>query len=123
MNHSSTAHRISVYATGRWVGFHCWPNAPEYVGFLRDRHRHEFHWKVSWAVEHEDRQVEFCSEKDRVDTAIASMKDNPITATWSCESWATYLLNEFKATEVSVSEDGESGAVVKRLTDQNLEDI
>lgn len=49
----------TVIATLRVAGFHCWPEAPDAVKHLRDRHRHEFLFRAEVVVEHEERQVEF----------------------------------------------------------------
>lgn len=41
------------------VGFHHWPDAPHEVAYLRDRHRHVFHFEVEVPVFHNDRDTEF----------------------------------------------------------------
>jgi hypothetical protein len=103
---------IEVYASGSWIGFHCWPAAPEKVSYLADRHRHKFCWKVWWSVSHGDREIEFCSMQEEIARFIDATAALPEMATWSCEHWAVVLLNKFHACRVEVSEDGENGAVV-----------
>jgi hypothetical protein len=104
---------IEVYASGSWVGFHRWKDAPEAVAFLRDKHRHVFHWKLWWPVSDEHRQVEFCSAKEKVSAWIRQQVQGDVEL-WSCERWALYLLEQFQACRAEVSEDGENGAVVTR---------
>lgn len=48
-----------VIVTLRVPGFHCWPEAPAEVAFLRDEHRHIFRIQVEVVVTHGDRDVEF----------------------------------------------------------------
>ena len=104
---------MMVFARTSFEGFHCWPDAPDEVSFLRARHRHIFHVEVKVQVIHGDRDVEFILLKREVDLFIEkTLKGN--TANWSCERWALEILEEFGAEEVTVSEDGENGAIVTR---------
>ena len=102
-----------VWTQLQFEGFHCWPNAPEEVSFLRDRHRHLFHVKVSWLVSHADRDLEFFIQQKKVRKLIDEKLKDPSTANYSCEHWAEYLYTACGASEVTVSEDGENGATVK----------
>jgi hypothetical protein len=40
-------------------GIHCYPDAPEQVAYLRNPHRHVFHYQVDIQVFHDDREIEF----------------------------------------------------------------
>ena len=104
----------SVFITTRFEGFHCWPEAPEQVSFLRDMHRHVFHVRLEVEVGHQDRDVEYILLKRDVDSYIEKIRKTPVTDTWSCETWASVLLEQFQAMSVEVSEDGENGAVCRR---------
>lgn len=105
--------KIRVFATTTFEGFHCWPTAPDEVAFLRVRHRHVFHVRVEWVVNHDDRDIEFILAKRRVDVLLQQHRLDADRATWSCESWAAWLLETLGAVRVEVSEDGENGAVVE----------
>lgn len=114
MNPPSSAPRIEVYASGSWIGFHRWPDAPPIAAFLRAEHRHRFCWKAWWLVSHDDREIEFCTMKQHIDAAIDIQAREEETRIWSCERWALWLLDRFAATRVEVSEDMENGALVSR---------
>ena len=103
-----------VFATTRFEGFHRWPQAPDEVGFLRDRHRHIFHVRAEKTVTHDDRDVEFILLKRAVEAEIKTLSDEEDMEAWSCERWATELLQRLQLDKVEVSEDGENGAVVER---------
>ena len=107
--------RTYVFITTSFEGFHCWPDAPDEVAFLRDRHRHIFHVRLEAEVGHDDRDIEFILLKRAVDEEIKRVlsSNDPKRRSWSCESWARHLLEEFDATFVEVSEDGENGAIIK----------
>lgn len=49
----------TVMVKERVVGFHCWPEAPEAVAYLRQPHRHLFAIIVAINVTHDDRDIEF----------------------------------------------------------------
>lgn len=103
---------IEVFASGDWIGFHRWPNAPERVKFLSFQHRHKFCWRAWWRVAGHDRDIEFCAMKERVTLALRFQANKKESEMWSCEKWALYILQTFDCSRVEVSEDGENGAVV-----------
>ncbi len=110
-----------VYCQTRVIGFHKWVNAPEEVKFLRDRHRHEFHIKVTVYVKHDDRDVEFITLKLAVDEYMRPLNPRQLFMDFqgkSCEMIATDLkdaleqINNYHVHSIEVSEDGENGAIV-----------
>lgn len=103
-----------IFIRTSFEGFHCWPDAPDEVGFLRDLHRHIFHVECELEVNHNDRDVEFILFKREVDFCIRKTMKAANTDTWSCEKWASHLLTTLNLTKCSVSEDGENGATVYR---------
>jgi len=107
--------QIQIFCSGSFEGFHCWPAAPEEVAFLRDRHRHRFHWKVWWNVTHHDRDKEFILLQRAVAKSISEQQANAVVETWSCESWCQWLLDVHDACRVEVNEDLENGSVVTRI--------
>ena len=48
-----------IWVTFQKKGYHFYPDAVEEQGYLRDKHRHLFKFKVSIDVYHNDREVEF----------------------------------------------------------------
>lgn len=119
-----------VWCTLSFEHFHKWPGAASHpdvdVHFLSFPHRHIFHVKMYWLVNHSDREIEFITQKRKVEETIELTKLDEILSTdpalpvntvdWSCEHWCLHLLNCFPtACEVTVSEDLENGATVRRL--------
>lgn len=110
----------SIYVTTSFVGFHCWPAAPEAFAFLRDVHRHVFHVRVECEVIHGDRQIEFFALQSAVDQMIAkficpevtAVKASPVSCEWLAE-FLLGLLKEYPIREIEVSEDGENGSIVR----------
>lgn len=107
-----------VYCTFRMEGIHNWPSCPyDEVAYLRDPHRHMFHFKASVNVTHDDRDVEFIMLKH---TLLEYMYENywhdehkclhfgPM----SCEMIARELMEVFELSQCEVSEDGENGAIL-----------
>lgn len=74
-----------VYCKTRWEDFHCWPDAPEDVKFLRTLHRHEFHMELSVDVNGDDRDVEFILLKRFVESVILPVLKNDMGVHKSCE--------------------------------------
>jgi hypothetical protein len=118
-----------VYIKTQFEGFHRWPEAPAEVKFLRDLHRHIFQVKLAVPVTHSERDVEFILFKRKVDEFISKTLNELNTDAWSCEKWCEILMEEFKASSVDVSEDGENGAIwkepepIKILVDEGLIEI
>jgi hypothetical protein len=115
-----------VMATCDVVGFHCWLEAPDEVGYLAHPHRHVFKVVVECAVTDANRQVEFHMLKRRTLKILESMylPDGAKNAELmfgarSCEMIAEEVLDAFLQTEpdwdvrsVQVWEDMENGARV-----------
>ena len=110
----------SVWVTAEFVGFHCWPDAPKEVAFLRDLHRHKFCVCVSVNVAHSDRDVEFfILKRDVQDVIVALSKALADNIQMSCEMMAVFIGEtlvgpnfRYNVASVSVSEDSENGATV-----------
>lgn len=102
-----------IWITAQKEAFHKYPEAPEEVSFLRNEHRHIFHFKVSIQVEHNDRDIEFILFKRFVEKILDDMGDDLNYN--SCEMMADYLHDEIvKDYEgrdmcIEVSEDKENG--------------
>ena len=95
--------------------FHKYPDAPDEVNFLRDRHRHIFKFKVWIEVQHDNRDVEFFMFKKDVNAFIEQL-NTLLGINKSCEMISDYLHNQIKEKyhdrkiKISVSEDGENGS-------------
>jgi hypothetical protein len=126
----------SVWTTLDVVGFHYWPDAPGEVEHLASRHRHLFKIRVGLSVSHADRAIEFQLLKRNtlafIETefgrgnyedhfgSIRPVVDEFEFGTKSCEMIAqaiiVFLIDFYPSSypyEASVSEDGESGAMVR----------
>lgn len=101
-----------ITITTRFSAYHCWPDAPGAVEFLRSKHRHVFHVKATKQVTHGDRDIEFILFKEEVDAWVEDTLEGEDTSTWSCERWAVEMIQRFELSECEVSEDGENGAKV-----------
>jgi hypothetical protein len=103
--------RFAVLARFQIEGFHCWPEAPEVVSFLRQRHRHLFHVELEQWVTHTDRDVEIIMLRRRGIEVLASEFGYPCEfRRYSCEQIAEYLLRHLQLSRCTVLEDNENGA-------------
>jgi 6-pyruvoyl-tetrahydropterin synthase len=113
-----------VWVTTQFSAVHRWKGAPDKTPawHLRAPHRHTFHVKVTVDVKHNDRQIEFLTLKQQIETVTKtwSNSEEP-NHSWpySCEDFAELLTNYVKIQypdlqyiEVAVSEDGENGATL-----------
>lgn len=103
----------TIFVRFQVPGFHHWPNPTLGREYLGKRHRHLFHVEVRMSVDHDDREVEF---HDLLDFARHAFAGGELGGQ-SCEMMARALGKETarrfgRAVQVSVSEDGEVGAVV-----------
>jgi len=107
---------VSIMVTHRVHGFHYWSAAPDEVAYLRARHRHLFLIIVSWAVKHDDRDVEFHIAQQWIRDVFPSVMD---FGSKSCEMIARDLHSDLVAADrpaprwVEVWEDDENGARVE----------
>ena len=103
-----------VYVQTRVENYHSWPEAPDDVAFLRNKHRHEFHFKLSIGVE-ADREIEFFQLKRWLKKLLYTYKSD--WADKSCEMISSWLekqiRNKFgydRKLRIEISEDGENGS-------------
>lgn len=106
-------HRF-IFVTFKKEGTHFYRDAPDEVAFLRNEHRHVFHFRVDIEVFSDDRDIEFILFKRELE----SLYDGLLEAHGkSCEMLAEdlrdYLQEEYPGRDlrIEVSEDGENGAI------------
>lgn len=109
----------NVIATVRLNGFHRWPEAPDFVSHLRDRHRHLFTFKVKAEVAHDNRDIEFQMLQARIEAVLEQCyARGPLGFEFeaaSCESLGRLLLDQMDEIFLAeVWEDDENGAEVTR---------
>ena len=109
--------RKYIWVTTQVPGFHSWPGAPDRVAFLRELHRHQFHIKVYFRVEDDDRELEFFIQQEALTDCLNDLYEYQdmgyFFGNFSCEMIANDLLGALPgATAVQVSEDNENGAIV-----------
>jgi hypothetical protein len=101
-----------IWITTSLEGFHAYPDAPEEVSFLRNRHRHMFHFRIYIQVFHDDREIEFFMFKRDVENMIKVISINDK----SCEMISDELHYAIQAKypkrsmTIEVSEDLENGS-------------
>ena len=101
-----------IWITTSFEGFHAYPDAPDEVSFLRNKHRHMFHFRVYIEVFHDDREIEFFMFKKDVEKMINFISIN----NKSCEMISDGLHHAIKANypnrdiTIEVSEDLENGS-------------
>ncbi|MGI4811904.1 MAG: hypothetical protein ACRYGG_00975 [Janthinobacterium lividum] len=117
-----------IWVTFQKEGFHKYPDAPDEVSYLRNEHRHIFHFKVSIEVCHNEREIEFHMFRTWL---LNLFNPNQLNANnKSCETLAAEILYSIKGhvvyggpfhgnfdlapryVEVTVSEDDECGATL-----------
>jgi hypothetical protein len=99
-------------------GQHRWPEAPDEVAFLRNRHRHVFEGHAHIQVNHDDRELEYFMVQRRIHALVLDWPDDLGRA--SCEEMAKDVLGYLAGLygsdrnyKVEILEDGENGSVVK----------
>lgn len=110
----------NIFVTFQKEGIHKYPDAPDGVEFLRNEHRHMFHFKVIIEVFHNDRDIEFILFKRELENLYNT--DVLELDFKSCEMMAEALYSYINKTypnrdiTIEVSEDGENGAVIEWQT-------
>ena len=107
--------QMSIWVTGRFEGYHQYPDAPDDVSYLKSLHRHIFNWKAEIFVNpKKDRELEFHQVQGIISGGIPFNIN--FTNTGSCESIANAIsdiiwkhVGRYDHT-ITVDEDGECGA-------------
>lgn len=102
-----------IWVTFQREGIHMYPDAPEGVEFLRNPHRHIFHFRVELEVFHDDRDVEFILFKRELEAQYAEgiMQLDYKSCEMIAEELYEYISEEYPGRDIviNVSEDGENG--------------
>lgn len=105
-----------IYVTFQKEGLHKYPSAPDAVAFLRDLHRHIFHFRVVLEVFHNDRDVEFILFKRELESLYAggALELNYKSCEMLAEDLIGYISQKYPGRDITVevSEDGENGAIL-----------
>ena len=120
-----------IFVTFQKEGIHKYPAAPEGVEFLQYPHRHMFHFRVEIDVFHDDRDIEFILFKRELERLYSSIEAEGKTGPTleldykSCEMIADdlseYIYEKYphRSFTITVSEDGENGAVCSYESNNN----
>ncbi len=102
-----------IWVTFQREGIHMYPDAPEGVEFLRNPHRHIFHFRVELEVFHDDREVEFILFKRELESQYAegTMQLDYKSCEMIAEDLYDYISDAYPGRDIviSVSEDNENG--------------
>ncbi len=106
--------QLTITIRSKFQAVHCWPECPyDEVGFLRNKHRHEFHVEVELEVS-KSRQKEFFICKNTLNDFLKCYEGKDLGET-SCEQLAVEIYGHMNSAfgdciRVSVFEDGENGS-------------
>ena len=104
-----------IFVTFQKEGIHRYPDAPEGVEFLRNPHRHMFHFRVDIEVFHDDRDIEFILFKRELEALYSegTLELDHKSCEMLSDDLADYIQQNYPDRElkIEVSEDGENGAV------------
>lgn len=104
-----------IFVTFQKAGVHRYPNAPFDVNYLQHPHRHLFKFKITIAVFHDDREVEFHQFLNWLESLYAGHLLDADSK--SCEMLSddlyTWIAGKYpdRFVEIEISEDGECGAI------------
>lgn len=113
----------SIWITFQKEGIHHYPAAATdpalaEVSFLGYPHRHTFHFRVELAVTHDNRDVEFILLKRELEGlyAAGTLQCNHKSCEMLARDLSDYVAEKYPNREiiVTVSEDGENGATIRR---------
>ena len=85
MNTATIKVRVAEHA------LHCWPNAPDNRGYLRNPHRHLFNIEAECEVTNDRREIEFHNLQESVRQRFCLLRDVGTMNEWSCERIAREL--------------------------------
>ena len=100
-----------IFVTFRKEGIHQYPDAPEGVEFLK----HMFHFRVEIDVFHDDREIEFILFKREIERLYSegTLELDYKSCEMMADDLAVYIYKKYphRAFIITVSEDGENGAI------------
>lgn len=106
-----------IYVTFEKEGIHRYPDAPAGVEFLKNPHRHIFHFRVDVQVTHNDRDIEFILFKRELESLYseATLQVDYKSCEMLAEDLINYISGKYpgRSISVEVSEDGENGATLE----------
>lgn len=114
---TNSCSRKSIWVTFQKEGIHSYMAAPDEVSFLKNPHRHIFHFRVEMEVFHNDREVEFILFKRELESLYSEgyLQLNNKSCEMIAEEIENYILIEYprRRYSITVSEDNENGATIK----------
>lgn len=105
-----------IYVRFERKGFHQYPDAPEQVEYLKQRHRHLFKFEVGVEVYHDDRDIEFHMFQQEIENLFeGTLEIDNKSCEMLCRDIGEYVTSTYpgRYVYVNVSEDGECGATVE----------
>jgi hypothetical protein len=113
----------TIFVTFQKEGIHRYPDAPAGVEFLKNPHRHMFHFRVSISVVHNDRDIEFILFKRELEALYTggAMEIDHKSCEMLAEDLIDYIVKAYPGRDVAVevSEDGENGATLSFMADRS----
>lgn len=107
-----------IIVQGQYEFIHRYAQAPQEVLYLRNPHRHMFHYRVELEVYHDDRELEFIMVKHEIEDYL-SRREQSWSEETSCEQMAECIglclqakYGFERSLTVSVFEDNENGAKI-----------
>jgi hypothetical protein len=114
---TSSPSRKFIWITFQKEGVHSYMNAPDDVSFLKNPHRHIFHFRVEIEVFHNEREVEFIMFKRELECLYSDgvLQLNNKSCEMIAEEIENYILINYpyRRYSITVSEDNENGATIK----------
>jgi len=112
-----------IWITTQKELLHNYPDAPDAVSYLKNLHRHIFHFKIYLEIFTEDRDIEFIMFKKDVESML-NMFEN--LEHRSCETFSKYLVSAIRNIypnryiKIETSEDGENGVLMDFPTNKKI---
>lgn len=104
-----------IFVTFQKEGIHRYPGAPTGVEFLRNPHRHMFHFRVEIEVFNDDRDIEFILFKRELEALYdnGDLNRDYMSCEMMADELAKYLRENYlgRDIKIEISEDGENGTI------------
>jgi len=114
----------TIFVTFQKEGLHRYPAAPDGVEFLRNTHRHIFHFRVTIDVFHNDRDIEFILFKRELESLYGNgtLEMDYKSCEMLAEDLIDYISKKYPGRKITVevSEDGENGATLSFAAEASI---